>query len=114
MIFLLILICPILLGYYIDKLFFSEKSEDSNISYWILLVINFSAICYAIYELGYSVEGAIARGIVGLLSFLIFLFGILKIFKLKNSSTETKLKIAITLVVLLIIGYGLCTSEGLF
>jgi len=114
MIFLLILFCPTLLGYYIDKLFFSGKSEESNISYWILLVINFSAICYAIYDLGYSVEGAIARGIVGLLSFIIFLVGILKIFRLKNSSTETKLKIAITLIVLLIIGFGLCTSEGLF
>ena len=114
MIFLLILFCPIFLGYYIDKLFFSEKSEESNTLYWILLVINFLAICYAIYDLGYSVEGAIARGIVGLLCFIIFLVGIPKIFKLKNSSTETKLKIAITLIVLLIIGFGLCTSEGLF
>jgi len=112
--FLLILICPIILGYCIDKLFFAEKSSESNISYWILLVINFMAICYAIYEFGSSVEGAIARGIVGLVSFIIFLVGIPKIFKLKNSSTETKLKIAITLIVLLIIGFGLCTSEGLF
>ncbi|GAA4062067.1 hypothetical protein GCM10022389_03240 [Flavobacterium cheonanense] len=64
--------------------------------------------------MGYSVEGAIARGVVGLLSFIIFLVGVPKIFKLKNSSTETKLKIAITLIVLLIIGFGLCTSEGLF
>lgn len=114
MFFLLAIFCPILLGYYIDKLFFSAKSEESNFSYWILLVVNFSAICYVIYELGYSVEGAIARGIIGLLTFIIFLFGILKVFKIKNSSTETKLKIAITLIVLLIIGFGLCTSEGLF
>ncbi len=65
MIFLLILVCPILIGYCIDKLFFSEKNEESNTSYQILLGINFLGICYAIYELGYSVEGAIARGIVG-------------------------------------------------
>ncbi len=112
--FLLILVCPILLGYCIDKLFFSEKSSEYNIFYWILLVLNFITIWYAIYEFGTSVEGAISRGIVGLVSFIVFLIGIVRVFKLKNSSTETKLKVSITLIILLIIGFGLCTSEGLF
>lgn len=112
MLLLLFAISPLLSLFYIDRLFFSENKSSNKLLDWILLILNISITIYILWQNRFGAEGAIVRGIVGIISFIGFLTGTLS-FKKKNSK-EFKLKLLITIMILLIIGFGLCTSEGLF
>lgn len=114
MLLLLFAISPLLSLFYIARLFFSENKSSNKFLDWFLLILNISVTVYILWQNKFGAEGAIARGIVGIISLIGFLSGILTFFDGKKHSKEFKLKLLITIIMMLIIGFSLCTSEGLF
>ena len=112
---LLIIICPIAILYFINKLFFSQKKPTDNYLDWIILGLIFAFLTYVLYKFSYGAEGAIVRGIIGLSFFVAFVFGIIMFFISYNKiKAKLKLKLLITLIILLIIGFSVCNSDGIF
>ncbi len=53
-------------------------------------------------------------GILGIIAFLFALGGIINYFRINNLSREQKINFAIYLIICLIIGFGMCSTTGIF
>jgi predicted histidine transporter YuiF (NhaC family) len=112
--FLLIIVFPILIVYLINKIFFSSK-KLSNTSYtWSVVLLVTAIIIYGLYEFNSGAEEAILKGIIGLSFYCAFVYGVFKYFTFDEKvRTEIRLKFIITLIILVLIGFSFCSSEGL-
>ena len=111
----MVFVCPIFLIYLINLLFFNQNEVSNKYLSWIILIVVSSVLIFGLFKIDYGVEGVILRGIIGLTFYVAFTVGVFKYYSFdKIIRNQIRLKFIITLIILLIIGFSFCSSEGMF
>lgn len=102
---------PIVFFIGIFNIFLKKENLKVNL---IIFGINFLVIIFLFSKLNGGVEQVILFGIIGLIAFIFALGGIINYFRNSSLSKEQKINFAIYLIICLIIGFGMCSTTGIF
>lgn len=79
-----------------------------------VFVTNFLLLIYLIFRSYKEPYISIYYGILGIIGFTFALRGIYKYFSEKEFTEQQKIKVAIYIFICLIIGFGMCSTTGIF
>ena len=111
---ILFLISPIVFFVGLYYLFFTEKK---NKNYKILVGIfgaNLLILIFLVIKFYKQPYISFYYGILGIVGFIYVARGLFKYFSNENRSKEQKINILIYIIICLIIGFGMCSTTGIF
>ena len=111
---ILFLISPIVFFVGLYYLFFTEKK---NKNYKILVGIfgtNLLILIFLVIKSYKQPYISLYYGILGIVGFIYAARGLFKYFSNENRSKEQKINILIYIIICLIIGFGMCSTTGIF
>ncbi len=108
---LLFLISPIVFFIGIFNLFLRKKKFKVNLTIFILNLILLIYLLIKSYKQPYI---EIFYGIFGVIGFVFLLGGIVNYYQNISLSKEEKINFVIYLIICLIIGFGMCSTTGIF
>ena len=111
---ILFLISPIVFFVGLYYLFFTEKK---NKNYKILVGIfgaNLLILIFLVIKSYKQPYISVYYGILGIVGFTYAARGVFKYFSNENRSKEQKINILIYIIICLIIGFGMCSTTGIF
>lgn len=111
---ILFLISPIVFFVGLYYLFFTEKK---NKNYKILVGIfgtNLLILIFLVIKSYKQPYISLYYGILGIVGFTYAARGVFKYFSNENRSKEQKINILIYIIICLIIGFGMCSTTGIF
>ena len=111
---ILFLISPIVFFVGLYYLFFTEKK---NKNYKILVGIfgaNLLILIFLVIKSYKQPYISFYYGILGIVGFIYAARGLFKYFSNENRSKEQKINILIYIIICLIIGFGMCSTTGIF
>ncbi len=111
----LYLFCPIIffVGLYLLLSYRIENKTLGKVTF-LLFLANVLILIYILYDSYDDPYITMYYGILGVIGFVFSFVGLAKYFSKKEIEKEQKIKIVIFIAICLIIGFGMCSTTGIF
>ena len=108
---ILFLISPIVFFIGIFNLFLKKTEFKLNL---VIFILNLILLIYLLIKSYKEPYIEIFYGIFGIIGFVFTLGGIINYYRINPISKEERINFAIYLIICLIIGFGMCSTTGIF